>query len=51
MMYQRLHNFKVDVVFKPGHKMYIADLLSRQYLNEKVKDDPDLKRNSYMQLL
>lgn len=33
---QRLYDFKVNIVFKPGRKMYIADL-SRQYLKDKAK--------------
>ncbi|XP_072152554.1 uncharacterized protein [Bemisia tabaci] len=38
---QRLYNFKVKIIFKPGRKMYIADLLSRQYLQDVAEDDPE----------
>lgn len=39
---QRLYNFRIRIIFKPGRKMVIADLLSRQYLNDPVQDDPEL---------
>lgn len=38
----KLLKYNLNVTYVPGKNMYIADLLSRSFLNDKVFDDPEL---------
>lgn len=42
-MLLKLLKYDIKVVYLPGKDMLIADLLSRSYIRDKVKDDPEME--------
>lgn len=38
----KLLKYEIHLQFSPGKEMYVADLLSRSFLKDKVKDDSEL---------